>query len=194
MLVTALALMRTELASSLSQTTPMPLRSLPIVRTSARSGTLCRMTSSVVSKPAAIMGSAAFLAPEARTSPTRRRPPLIFSFCMVVVVWRICQSFCCHVLNEHNHRNASRAFKPAAAYCIPLTRPLALALRICNHIKRALAPSRRLPKPHKMVNRPMTASHIKRRTRSDCLRNVFFGHFCSQLKVVGLCQTCCEGR
>ena len=44
-------------------------------RTSLRSGTLCSVTASDVSKDAASKGRAAFLAPAAWIVPLKRRPP-----------------------------------------------------------------------------------------------------------------------
>ena len=76
------AFIRTVPLPRSSNATPMPSRSLAIVRTSASSGTLCSTTSSAVKSAAAMIGNAAFLAPDAFTCPTRRRPPTILSFCI----------------------------------------------------------------------------------------------------------------
>src|SRR5690606_9522008 len=59
--------------------TPMPPSSWIIVVTSCRCGTLPTDTGSSASRVAARMGKAAFFAPEMRTSPSRRLPPVICS-------------------------------------------------------------------------------------------------------------------
>src|SRR5712691_3558239 len=57
--------------------TPIWRRSLPIVETSTRLGTLVRATRWSVSSAAHMIGSAAFFAPETRTSPCSGRPPVM---------------------------------------------------------------------------------------------------------------------
>src|SRR6266481_5895894 len=59
--------------------TPIWRRSLPIVDTSTRLGTLVRATRWSVSSAAHMIGSAAFFAPETRTSPCSGRPPVMRS-------------------------------------------------------------------------------------------------------------------
>src|SRR3979490_3164224 len=62
-----------------SISTPIWRRSLPIVETSTRLGTLVRATRWSVSSAAHMIGSAAFFAPETRTSPCSGRPPVMRS-------------------------------------------------------------------------------------------------------------------
>src|SRR3989454_8611963 len=59
--------------------TPIWRRSLPIVETSTRLGTLLRATRWSVSSAAHMIGRAAFFAPETRTSPCSARPPVMRS-------------------------------------------------------------------------------------------------------------------
>src|SRR5437667_5508959 len=59
--------------------TPIWRRSLPIVETSTRLGTLLRATRWSVSSAAHMIGRAAFFAPETRTSPCSGRPPVMRS-------------------------------------------------------------------------------------------------------------------
>src|SRR5712691_9530393 len=59
--------------------TPIWRRSLPIVEMSTRRGTLVRATRWSVSSAAHMIGSAAFFAPETRTSPCSGRPPVMRS-------------------------------------------------------------------------------------------------------------------
>src|SRR3954471_20028088 len=58
-----------------SAVTPIWRSSLAIVRTSMRYGTLLRRSGCSLSSAAHMMGSAAFFAPEMRTSPSSGRPP-----------------------------------------------------------------------------------------------------------------------
>src|SRR3954471_7622649 len=69
--------MRTLPSSRRVASTPMLRSSLSMVLTSCSCGTFSSVTGSAVSSAAHSSGSAAFLAPEMRTSPWRRRPPRI---------------------------------------------------------------------------------------------------------------------
>ena len=64
---------------SRSTVTPMPRSSRAIVPTSASGGTFDRCSGSSVSSAAAMIGSAAFLAPATAISPRSGTPPVIFS-------------------------------------------------------------------------------------------------------------------
>src|SRR3954452_5428852 len=69
--------MRTLPSSRRVASTPMLRSSLSMVLTSCSCGTFSSVTGSAVRRAAHSSGSAAFLAPEMRTSPWRRRPPRI---------------------------------------------------------------------------------------------------------------------
>src|SRR3954464_10158538 len=62
-----------------SAVTPIWRSSLAIVRTSMRYGTLLKRSGCSLSSAAHMIGSAAFFAPEMRTSPSSGRPPRIRS-------------------------------------------------------------------------------------------------------------------
>src|SRR6185295_19638765 len=72
-------------ATRVSKTTPICESSDCIVRTSFSRGTLVSVSGSGVSNAAHRIGSAAFLAPDARTSPESAYPPSIVSLSMRAV-------------------------------------------------------------------------------------------------------------
>src|SRR5687768_14905198 len=65
--------------SARSTATPICARSLAMVETSRSCGTLVSASGFEESSAAHMIGSAAFFAPETRTSPSSGRPPVIFS-------------------------------------------------------------------------------------------------------------------
>ena len=68
--------------SAMVTLTPMRPSSSMVVVTSFRCGTLQMVTGSEASRPAARIGSVAFLAPEMRTSPSSGTPPVICNLSM----------------------------------------------------------------------------------------------------------------
>ena len=82
--------------SSIVSPTPMQPSSSIMVVMSCRCGRLPMVTGSSASRVAARIGSAAFLAPETRSSPCNWRPPLIRSLSMVAVVAGQASSCACH--------------------------------------------------------------------------------------------------
>src|SRR6185503_15495122 len=70
---------RLAFSSERSTSTPIWARSRVIVETSISRGTFDNRSGCSVRSAAHMIGSAAFFAPEMRTSPSRRRPPRIFS-------------------------------------------------------------------------------------------------------------------